>query len=257
MTLRERIRGGERAFGVFLEIPSPEPVEIAALAGWDFAVVDCEHAPLTPAELPAMMRAADARRMAAIVRVPSNDPVAIQHALDAGAAGVQVPQIVAAEQARAAVRASRFHPHGLRGFNPFVRASGYGAEPVAEFVRRSGEEVLVVLQLENADALPAAEAICAAGGTDVLFIGPYDLSQSLGVPGEVSHPKVREAAAQLIAASSRHGVAVGVFANTEPELAAWAELGVRYLCYSIDTVLLSRAMRDSLASLKKALVKHT
>ena len=253
MTLRERIRSGERVYGVFLEIPTPEPVEIAALAGWDFAVVDCEHAPITAASLPAMMRAADARRMPAVVRVPSNDAAAIQHALDAGASGVQVPQIVNAEQARDAVRASRFHPHGQRGFNPFVRAAGYGAEPVAQFVQRSAEDVLVVLQLESAAALPAAEEICGAGGTDVLFIGPYDLSQSLGVPGETSHPKVIEAASQLIAASSRHGVAVGVFANTEPELTEWAHRGVRYLCYSVDTVLLGRAMRDSLASLREDL----
>src|SRR5882672_6728107 len=112
-SLRHKLRDSRPLTGVFCELPCPEAVEIIGLAGWDFVVIDCEHAPITAALLPGMVRAATAAGIAA------NEPSAIQHALDSGASGVQIPQISSLEAAKAAVSASRFHPLGSRGFNPF------------------------------------------------------------------------------------------------------------------------------------------
>src|SRR2546425_4752974 len=139
--LRQKLRERRTLTGVFCELPCPEAVEIAGLAGWDFAVIDCEHAPITAALLPGMVRAATAAGIPAIVRVASSDPAGIQHALDCGAAGVQIPQIASVEAARAAIAASRFHPLGQRGFNPFVRAADFSARATSEFLAHANNEV--------------------------------------------------------------------------------------------------------------------
>jgi 4-hydroxy-2-oxoheptanedioate aldolase len=231
---------------VFCELPCPETLEIAGIAGWDFAVIDCEHAPIGASMLPAMVRAATAAGLPAIVRVPSNDPAHIQHALDCGAAGVQIPQIASVEAARAAVASARFHPAGRRGLNPFVRAADFSATPVREFLARSNDSTTLVLQIESAAGIAAADEILEVPGIDVLFIGPYDLSQSLGIPGDTSHQRVFEAGARLVDSAARKGVAVGVFTNSEPERRKWQAAGVRYLCFSVDTVLLLKAMKEAL-----------
>lgn len=242
-SLRERLTVGGVLWGVFCELPCPEALEIAGLAGWDFAIPDCEHAPLTANQLPNIVRAATAAGLPAIVRVASNDPASIQHALDAGASGVQIPQIASAEAARAAVAASRFHPIGQRGFNPFVRAADFSATPVPKFLDRSNRQVTLVVQIESADGIAAAPEILDIGGIDVVFVGPYDLSQSLGIPGETSHPRVFEAVGKIVRDAESRGVAVGVYANTEDDARRWVGCGVRYLVHSVDTVILLNAMR--------------
>jgi 4-hydroxy-2-oxoheptanedioate aldolase len=250
-SLNARLAAGV-AYGVFCELPCAEAAELAGLAGWDFAVLDGEHAPFTAADWPRLVRAASAAGLPAIVRVASNDAAQIQHALDSGAAGVQIPQIASPDAARRAIEAARFHPLGKRGFNPFVRAGHFSAETPAEFVARANRETLVVLQVESADGVAAAEEIAALPGCDVLFLGPYDLSQSVGVPGQTSHPRVLEAASRLTAIAAAHGKAAGVFTNSLGEAALWRRAGMRYVCFSVDTVLLLNAHRQALTALRDA-----
>jgi 4-hydroxy-2-oxoheptanedioate aldolase len=246
-SLRQKLRNPSPLTGVFCELPCPESVEIIGLAGWDFVVIDCEHAPITAALLPGMMRAANAAGVPAIVRVAACEPSAIQHALDAGAAGVQIPQIASVEAARAAVAASRFHPWGARGFNPFVRAADFSASTTTEFFARANEEVALILQIESAAGVEAVDGILDLAGIDTLFIGPYDLSQSLGIPGQTSHAKVFAAAERIVRSAEARNVAVGVFTNSEQEGQRWLDIGVRYLCLSVDTVFLLNAMRAAVS----------
>ncbi|MFN0171541.1 MAG: HpcH/HpaI aldolase family protein [Bryobacteraceae bacterium] len=248
-SLRQALNGGKTVRGVFTELGCPEPVELAAIAGWDFALIDAEHGPLTAAHYPALVRAGQAAGMPCVIRVPANEPSMIQHALDSGAAGVQIPQIATVDQARAAIDAARFHPQGKRGFNPFVRAANYAATPVAEFLRISNDGVLVVLQLESASGVGAAAEVAALPGVDVLFVGPYDLSQSLGIPGQVTDPSIYEAAARIARSAARHNVALGVFTNDTADARRWIEIGVRYVTFSIDSVLLRRALEQALGSI--------
>jgi len=241
--LRQKLRERRTLTGVFCELPCPEAVEIIGLAGWDFVVIDCEHAPITAALLPGMVRAATAAGIAAIVRVAANEPSAIQHALDSGASGVQIPQISSLEAAKTAVSASRFHPLGSRGFNPFVRAADFSARATAEFFARANDEVALILQIESKAGIEAVDGILTLAGIDALFIGPYDLSQSLGIPGETSHPSVFAAGERIVKSCEARGVAAGVFTNGEQDARRWIEIGVRYLCLSVDTVYLLNAMR--------------
>ena len=248
-SLRDILRDRSAA-GVFCELPSPEAVEIAGIAGWDFVVLDCEHAPITPALLPSLVRAGAAAGLPTIVRVPANDPPAIQHALDSGASGVQIPQIASLDAARNAIRAARFHPVGMRGFNPFVRAADFSARPLPEFLARANRDVLLVLQIESAEGVAAIDPIVQLEGLDVLFVGPYDLSQSLGIPGQTSDPRVIEGARTIVQKAGVRGIPVGCFTNSLDDARRWREIGVRYLCYSVDTVLLLNAMRRALADIR-------
>jgi 4-hydroxy-2-oxoheptanedioate aldolase len=249
-SLRPLLSGGSAAIGIFCELASAEAIEIAGLAGWDFVVIDCEHAPITAQQLPALVRAANAAGIPAVVRVPSNDAAAIQHALDCGSSGVQVPQISTFEAARQALASSRFHPEGLRGFNPFVRAAEFSATPVADFIQHANQETTVVLQVESVEGVECASRILELSGLDVLFIGPYDLSQASGVPGQTLHPKVLAAGRRIIEAARDRNVAVGCFAGTEEEARHWVAAGIRYLCYSVDSVVLLQGMRSGAAAIR-------
>lgn len=231
--LRSRLEAGAPVVGTFCEIPSPESVEILAQAGWDFVVVDGEHAPITAARFAEFVRAGASAAIPVVIRVPENNAAAIQHALDAGAAGILVPQVSSAAAAAAAVRAARFYPEGLRGFNPFVRSASFSALSVPDMMQRA-RSVLLALQLESAAAFADLDHIVRLSGIDVLFIGPYDLAQSLGVPAQLTHPEVLDAGRRLVREAGAHGIAVGVYANTAEQVRLWWELGVRFITYSVD-----------------------
>ena len=237
-------------FGIFVELPTPAAVEIAGATGWDFVVIDCEHAPIAAASLPDYIRAAEAVSIPAIIRIPSNTAEWIQAALDAGASGLQIPQISSFEAARQAVEMARFHPIGKRGFNPFVRAARYSREEPTRFMERSNQEVALILQLESAAAVNAVNEIVKLPGIDAIFLGPYDLSQSLGEPGDVNHPMVLEAGERVLRAAAEAGLAPAVFVNTEKACAAWRQRGARWISYSTDSFLLAASMRKVRNSLE-------
>jgi len=224
--------------GIFLEIPCADVVEMASLAGWDFVVIDTEHGPIGPAQLPDLLRAAS---VPAIVRVAAVRNELIQSALDAGSDGVLVPQIQNAAEAAGVVAASRFHPRGRRGLNGFVRAARYSLMPMEEYLLRP---VRVVIQIETAGALAEVDAIAALPGVDELFIGPYDLSQALGRPGDVMHAEVLTAGQRVIHAAHAAGIAVSAFANSREAADRWREMGIDRLYYSADVYLLAQALRD-------------
>ena len=234
---RERLREKGFLLGAFVEIAAPEIVEILGAAGMDFAIIDCEHGALSPETVAGMIRAAGSSEIAPIVRVRRNEAGPILEALDLGAAGVHVPQIGAREAAEAAVRHTRYPPAGERGFNPFVRAWSFGAGPIAE-------DCLVVLHIEADQAVSSADEILSVPGIDVAFLGPYDLSMTLGIPGQVTHERVREAMRAVGAVAARHGVALGAYANTVEHAQLWLQEGVRYLACGVDQNILLRAATE-------------
>lgn len=252
---KSRLREKGFICGPFVETGAPELVEIAGLAGFDFAIIDCEHAAFSGETVGNLIRAAARKDIAPIVRVRENSPGPILEALDLGAVGLHIPQIADADDARRAVRAAKFPPKGERGFNPFVQAASYGAEPIGEFRARSNDDILLVLHIEAQDSVEQIDGILAVPGIDVAFLGPYDLSQTLGIPGEVTHPRVRDAMRAVVDAAARHNVAVGSFANSREQAELWIAAGVSYLAYSVDSVLYldaCRRTRSMLAELRPA-----
>ncbi|MBI2686908.1 MAG: aldolase [Acidobacteria bacterium] len=229
-------------FGVFIELASPESVEMAGWAGWDHCVIDCEHAPIDNAMLPAMLRAA---RIPAYVRVPNSNPESIQGALDNGSNGVIVPRLRSAAEARAVVDAARFFPQGKRGVNHMVRAAKYSLEPVAEYLEKAASRTRVIAQIETAQALEEVEQIAATPGLDELFIGPYDLSQALEIPGQVLHERLLAAGRRVIGAAQASGIEVSVFVNTDEAARTWIDMGAAIIHYSADTYLLAQVLKET------------
>jgi len=234
---RQRLRDRGFLLGAFVEIAAPEIVEIFGAAGLDFAVIDEEHGALDPETVAAMIRASASSEIAPILRVRENAAGPILQALDLGAVGLHIPQIGSREQAEAAVRYTRYPPAGERGFNPFVRAWSFGAAPVEE-------DVLLVLHIEAGQAVSAAEEILSVPGIDVAFLGPYDLSMTLGIPGQVTHERVRAAMRAVGEVAARHGVTLGAYANTVEHADLWLQEGVRYLACGVDQNILLRAAQD-------------
>lgn len=239
--LKDALTSGGTVVGPFLKLADPAVVEIAGLAGFDFAIIDLEHGPASIETAQNLVRAALLRGVAPLVRVSANRPDDILRALDIGAQGVHVPHIDSAEAARAAARAARYHPSGDRGVCRFVRAAGYSAEDRFSYFARANAETLVVLHVEGERGLAAIDDILQVPGVDVVFLGPYDLSQSLGVPGEVSHPRVVEKMRAAVARARAVGAAVGTFADDVETARRWIAEGVQYVAYSVDVGILYEA----------------
>jgi len=227
---KQLIASGKAAVGGFLAIPSPEIVEMMGHAGLDFVIIDTEHGPADNETVGNMIRAAEATGITPLVRVRwVNDPSLILRALDLGAQGVQVPMIEDAETARRVVSFSRYHPLGRRGLAG-VRAAHYGAIPLAEYVEMANREVMVICQIETVKGVDHAAEIAAVPGVDVIFVGPVDLSQSLGYPGQRQHPLLLETMQRVFAAAKAAGVAAGTLTSDVAQGREQAAAGLQYLC---------------------------
>jgi len=198
--MKAKLAAGEPAFGLSVMIPSPQVVESAAGLGFDWVLIDCEHGTIGVETMELMIMAAEASGVTPIVRPPSNAAAHILQAMDRGAQGVQVPHVSDAEAARAAVQAVKFHPMGGRSLAAGTRASGYGLRgAMGDFVAEANRETLVCVQIEDEAALPHVDEILRVDGVDVFFIGPSDLSQSMGYPGNPKAPPVAKAISSQIA----------------------------------------------------------
>lgn len=242
---RERMAAGE-VLGLFMKSMDPAFVEVAGHAGMDFAILDMEHGPVGYEGMQNNIRAAQAAGLFPVVRVDSLSEVSVAKALDIGALGVQVPQVASAEEAEAAVRYAKFHPLGRRGVCRFVRAARYSAAPAAEYFSMANR-TLVIIQLEGREAVARLDEILAVDGIDVLFIGPYDLSQSLGVPGQTTHPSVVREMRAIVDRARAAGKTVGTFTDSGETMRMWKEAGVSYLSYSVDVGI----FREACASIRK------
>lgn len=248
---KARLRAGDCVFGCFVRYPDPGLAELLALQGFDFLVFDGEHGTMEPRECENMVRAAELRGLTSVVRVPANQAPVILRFMDTGAQGVQVPLVTSAEDADAAVRSVKYWPRGTRGLAG-VRAASYGQEePLADYVVQANEETLVVIQIETRDALEHVPQIAAVDGVDVVFIGPTDLSQTLGVPGQTSHPLVEEAFDTIVRGMVGSPAALGVLVPDAEGARRWRERGARYIAVTIDSLLV-RSARELLAAVRAA-----
>jgi 2-dehydro-3-deoxyglucarate aldolase len=243
---KDRLKKRERLIGILLSLPSPEIAEIAAEAGFDWLFLDMEHGLLDYGDAQRMIQAA-AGRSACIVRVPTNEPIWITKALDLGADGLIFPHISRAEEARAAVRAARYPPAGTRSVG-IARAQGYGAS-VAECLAQANTEIVLIAQAEHIDAARNIDEILSVDGVDAVFIGPFDLSASLGIPGQTADPNVQEAIARIRDACAARNIPAGIFARNAEGVRRAAEQGFSLLGASTDTLLLGGAARRLLADI--------
>lgn len=246
-SLRERLRGGDPVVALFSVIPAPAIAELAAAAGYDAIVLDTEHGPMGPESLDRLVPVARAAGIQPLVRVRENDATLIGAALDVGAAGVVVPQVSSGAAAREAMAAARFAPLGHRGTNPFVRSARYAASK--DYYERANAETAVILMIEGKAGIDSLDEILLAPLLDAIFIGPFDLSQSLGLAGQVEHPTVVGKMREIIERAAAGGVAAGVFAPDAAAARRWRAMGVRFLAIGFDSGLALQGMKAARAAI--------
>jgi 4-hydroxy-2-oxoheptanedioate aldolase len=241
--------------GPFVRIPRAEVIEILGLAGFDFAVVDLEHGPIMPNEVYPMILAAERRGIRLIARVPGLQESYFKWLLDLGIGGLQVPHIKTAEDARTAVSFSRFSPDGERGLCRFVRAADFSDIPREQYIKEANQKSLLIIQIEGKEGVANIKEIASVPGIDVVFVGPYDLSQSLGVIGQIWHEKVVSEIKKVIETCSRAGVAVGVFTDTLEGAKQWALLGVKYINYRIEVEMMLNSIKSHVKEIRQTIGK--
>lgn len=235
-------RGRGPALGTWVKMPATEVVELVALAGFDFVVVDLEHSPIDLESAFRLIGTALHAGVSPIVRVADLHPGLVQRVLDAGAEGVMFPHVDTVEQAQAAVAAVRFPPRGSRGVGATSRAGAWGATPLAEYLRYGQQEVVLIAQVESATGVGNAAAIAALDGVDALLVGAADLSVSEGTTPD--DPAVVALIAAAVEAGRTAGVPVGnAGAATAAAVQAAVDTGFTFTMLSNDATLLGTAAR--------------
>jgi 4-hydroxy-2-oxoheptanedioate aldolase len=249
---KSRLAAGETVLGAWLTIPDLSVAEIMASAGFDYAIIDAEHAPWTVGEIQVALAAFARSDTVLLVRVPANDPVAIKQVLDAGIDGVVCPMVRTVEEARSLVAACRYPPAGTRGFGP-RRASGYYSR-AGEYAKTADAELVVMPQIEDARFLDEVDGILALDGVDAICLGPADFSGSLGRLLDWTHPDVAGALDTVLAKAKAKGIAVctGIPVPTDA-VSEWVARGARMPIVAADTGLLIDGAAASLKDTRKKL----
>lgn len=244
---KDDVRSGRILAGTFQKTASHDVVEVLSKSGLDFVCLDSEHAPFGRRELDTCLAMARALSFPALVRVSSADPAAVLQALDAGATGIVVPHVASATQAAAIARAARFG-HGGRGFAGSTRWAGFATRPMTEVLEQSERETVVFAQIEEPEAVEAADEIAATEGIDGLFVGPADLSVCLGTTDQTSAP-VRDAMRHVGEACKRHGKAFMTFAPNADSGAELQALGVSLFFVASEHAFMLNAAKSAATAL--------
>lgn len=231
--------------GIFSKTSDSNFVEATGLAGLDFIILDQEHGIISNEKLLDHVRAAKVSNLNSFVRVPYLSANHIGKALDSGAEGVMVPNISNEDEAKKAIQFAKFYPHGTRGVCRFVKAAKFGTQDKSEYFTSENNKTLI-LQVEGLEGIQNLDSILAVEGVDYIFIGPYDLSQALGLPGEVYHPHVLEEIEKIIITSKNKNKKIGIFTDTQEGLSKYKALGVDMIAYSVDINIYLNALKSIL-----------
>ncbi|WP_066555904.1 HpcH/HpaI aldolase family protein [Croceicoccus bisphenolivorans] len=247
---KDRLAAGKPLFGLWQALANNYTAEICARAGFDWLLFDGEHAPNTAQTLLAQLQATAPYPVDAIARVPLAEPVAIKQYLDIGFTTLLIPMLDSAQQARDAVAASRYPPVGIRGVaSATARATGFGADPA--YLKELDSRLTLIVQIESRAALEDIDAIAAVDGVDALFIGPADLSASLGHLGNPGHPEVQAAITHARERIAAAGKPAGIFGLSPEDAQRRVEEGFAFISIGTDIGLLTKGAATLLASVAR------
>jgi len=251
--IRQKLESGRTVLGMINFIGAPMVVEIMASAGIDFAIIDMEHSAVDLDRLAHVVRAADAAGISAFVRIPELDPSLLKVVLNLGVEGIVLPHATA-ERCRRLADVARYAPEGSRGACPVVRATGYWPADWSAYADRANREVMLMPLVEDREALDEFDELAATPGISAIFVGPYDLSVSLGVPGAAfDHPKMSAALDRVIAAAARHGKYVFTTVGDRQDRdysAALVGRGVQGLIFATDGLVFLQACKRLVANVR-------
>lgn len=246
---RQKCTSGAAVVGTFAAIPHPVAIEVAAASGVDFLCIDWEHSQIARDRIEDLIRAADVHRVPAMVRVPGHAPESIAAVLDAGAAGVLVPRVSTAAQAAAMVQATRYPPAGARGVGP-GRAAAYGYR-IPDYLSEANDSLLLAIQVETAEGLANIGEIAAVEGVDLIFIGPGDLSVSIGAMGPAHAERLDAAIGTIAATALGAGRKVGIFRPSADDVGKWIKSGISFFIIASDTMFLGASLATGVEAARK------
>ncbi len=246
-TFKQKLGQGKPIFGPLITLPSAETAEVIAGAGFDWLFIDCEHGNIDVAGVQSILQTVG-NKCHCIARTPLNDEIWIKRLLDTGVEGIIVPQVNSAEEVRRAVSYCKYPPAGKRSVG-LARAHGYGAV-FKEYVERANKDIAVIIQVEHVEGVRNVGSIVNEPGVDCIFVGPYDLSASLGMTGQVQSPVVQEAIHTVVKACKDKGMPMGIFGVNAEAVLPWIEKGFTLIASSTDTLMLGSAAGKMLKHLR-------
>jgi len=241
-TFRQGILSGKRLIGCWCSLANPITTEILGLAGFDWLLLDAEHAPNDVLTLIPQLMALKDSPSAPVVRPPVNEPVILKRLLDIGFYNFLIPFVESAEEARRAVAATRYPPAGIRGVALLHRSNRYGTVP--DYLTTVNDQICVLVQIESRAGLENLDAICAVEGVDGIFVGPSDLSAALGHLGNPGHPEVQATMQTIFACARQHRRSVGILATEEAAARRYLEQGATFVAVGSDQGLLRAATQE-------------
>jgi 2-keto-3-deoxy-L-rhamnonate aldolase RhmA len=241
--------GSAPPVGTWIMSASPLVAEAVGCAGFDWGVVDMEHTPIDLMNLVHMLQALAGTPLVPVVRVPWNDSVALKRVLDAGAQTLLVPFVQNAAEAREAAAACRYPPDGIRGMAGMSRASRFGTAP--NYLTKANEGISVIVQLETPEAIAQVDEIAAIEGVDALFVGPGDLSATMGHVGQLTHPDVIALTRRAVQRAKAAGKPIGTVGGTPQVVAQYREIGFDFIAIASDLGLLMRSAEAALSAVRK------
>ena len=255
---KDLLRSDDPALGMFIHLPSEVIVEVIGKTGYDYLILDDEHGQMCEAEQVSLLRECDGVDIATLIRVPGIDEVSIKHALDMGASGIVVPGISSAEDARKAVDYARFGPVGKRGNCANTRANDHGlTRGNKEYFEWANENIAVVLLVEGAEGVKNIEEIAKVPGYDAIFLGPVDLSVSLGIPGDLENPLIEEAMERVAKAVRENGKYLGRYGFTLEQALRWKKGDADFYIYGHIEIDIYNASKNNSDAIKEKLNSGT
>ena len=248
--LKKKFAAGESAIGTFMVCNSPDLVEIAGLAGFDFVIIDGEHGPLGPETCLNLVRAAELRGITPIIRIPNHLESTVLHNLDIGAHGLQIPQVNDADSAKMLAEHAKYAPIGHRGV-AFPRAADYGLTNLSEYFDYENSQTMLIMHCENKKCLENLEAICQIPEVDVVFLGPYDMSQSMGITGQVTHKLIEDAASYVVEMCNKYGKIAGIYCGSGENAKKRMNQGFKYLPIGMDVTLFGAKVKEEAAKFRE------
>jgi 4-hydroxy-2-oxoheptanedioate aldolase len=251
-SLKERLNHGEVVFGPWCVIPSGAVMNVIASAGCDFVIIDHEHGPASFETVEEMTRAAQSEDVSAVVRLSGISEGPILKSLDVGAEGVIAAHVETGEDAREVVALCKYHPVGRRGFSPYTRAGGYGGGDITAHARKQNDRTCVGVILEGRRGIENIDAVLQTEHLDLVYIGAYDLSQELGLPGDVGHPSIRKHMEVCVRRIRDAGIAAGGFvAGNRDDMAWMVDIGMQFVTYLPDCAVLHNALRGAVEDFRR------
>lgn len=238
------------SLGPFIKCPHPEIIEALSFTGFDFGVIDMEHTPLGPRDLYPLKLASEARNFDLIVRIPMNLEMYYKWCLDLGFKYIQVPFVQTRADAEAAISLSHFSPRGERGLCRFVRAAEFSAKDKNEYISQAHENTKIILQIEGEKGVKNIDEILSVENIYAIFIGPYDLSQSMGLAGQIWHSDVVAKMGEIIQKCKNHGIRIGTFTDTPEGIEHWANEKIDFVEYASDLNLFISSCKNLVGTVK-------